>query len=93
LLIGGYKGLVSSLHANPLAGLSAWCGDPQDWTRYVVDLDNYAGQTVSFRFRLGSDSSVGRAPDGLAIDDVTVQACGPLADSIFVDGFDPANAH
>ncbi len=93
LLIGNYKGPISNTQANPLAGASAWCGDPQDWTRYVVDLDNQAGQTVSFRFRLGTDSSVGRAPDGFYIDDLKVQGCAVQSDSIFADGFDPVAAH
>jgi hypothetical protein len=92
LLVGAYKGPINATFNNPLAGLQAWCGDPQDWTRYVVDLNSYAGQTVSFRFRLGSDSSLGRVPDGFYIDDVKVQACGSLSDSIFLDGFDPAPA-
>lgn len=88
LQVGQYKGLISSSFSNPLAGLSAWCGDPQDWTRYVVSLDAYAGQTVAFRFRVGTDNGVGRVPDGLYIDDVTVQACGTPPDIIFQDGFE-----
>lgn len=89
LLIGPYTGPVAN-SGNPLSNLSAWCGDPQDWTRYVVSLDAYAGQNVSFRFRLGSDSSVGRVPDGFYLDDVTVQSCvAGNNDIIFVDGFDP----
>ena len=56
----------------------------------MVSLDAYAGQNVSFRFRLGSDSSVGRVPDGFYLDDVTVQSCvAGNNDIIFVDGFDP----
>ena len=50
-----YDGPVSGL-----GGLEGWCGDPQDWLRSVVDLDAYAGQTVRFRFRLGTDV-LGRA--------------------------------
>ena len=56
-----------------LGGLSGWCGDPQDWLQSVVDLDAYAGQTARFRFRLGTDSSVGR--EGWYVDDVYVQSC------------------
>ena len=39
-----------------------------------MDVSSYAGQTVQFRFRLGTDTSVGR-PDGWNIDDVLVQSC------------------
>ena len=47
---------------NPLGGLQAWCGDPQPYLNSIVDVSAYAGQTVQFRLRLGTDSSVG---DGL----------------------------
>jgi hypothetical protein len=60
-----------------LGGLEGWCGDPQDWLRSVVDLDAYAGQTVRFRFRLGTDSSVGR--EGWYLDDAVIQSCIPAA--------------
>ena len=73
LLTDPYDGVVSSSYSNPLAGRQAWCGDPQDWLNSVVDLDAYAGQTVQFRFRVGTDSSVGR--EGWYLDDVKVQSC------------------
>ena len=68
-----YDGTVSSSYSNPLGGLQAWCGDPRDWHKPVVDLSAYEGETVNFRFRLGTDSSVSR--EGWYVDDVTVQAC------------------
>ena len=61
------------LSGNPLGTVRAWCGDPQDWLNAIVNLDTYAGKSVSFRFRLGSDTSVGR--EGWTIDDVAVQSC------------------
>ncbi|MEZ5461247.1 hypothetical protein [Dokdonella sp.] len=74
-----------------LGNLDGWCGDPQAYLRSVVDLTAFAGQTVQFRFRVGTDTSVGRVPHGWYIDDVTVQSCVPVAvvDVIYVDGFDP----
>lgn len=68
-----YDGPISALWSNPLGGLDAWCGNPRDWHKPIVDLDAYAGQTVNFRFRLGTDSSVGL--EGWYVDDVRVQAC------------------
>ena len=38
-----------------------------------MDINAYAGQTVQFRFRLGTDTGVGR--EGWTIDDVIVQSC------------------
>ncbi len=59
-----------------LGGVNGWCGDPQDWLNSVVDLNTYAGQTVQFRFRLGTNSAIGR--EGWYIDDVVVQWCQPV---------------
>ena len=59
LITDPYHGIVESAHYNPLSGQSAWCGDPQDWINSVVRIDKFAGQTVRFRFRLGSDESLG----------------------------------
>ena len=73
LITDQYDGFIDIAHQNPLGGLAAWCGDPQDWLNSVVRLDNYAEKTVRFRFRLGTDESVGR--DGWYIDDLLVQSC------------------
>ena len=68
-----YDGLISEAYSNPLGGLDGWCGDPRPWHRPVFDLTAYEGETVQFRFRLGTDNTVGR--EGWYIDDVAVQAC------------------
>ena len=57
LLVGPYKGVVSSSFSNPLAGLDAWCGDSA-YFQTVADISAYAGQSAQFRLRLGSDNSV-----------------------------------
>lgn len=83
LLTDPYDGPISASFGNPLANLNAWCGtNPQPYLNSIVDLAIYAGQTVQFRFRLGSDNSVSRP--GWYIDDVVVQNCSDL---IFKDGF------
>jgi hypothetical protein len=53
----------------------AWCPNPppQDWLISAVDLDAYAGETVQFRWRLGTDSAAGN--EGWYIDDIAVQSC------------------
>lgn len=72
---------------NPLTGLDAWCGDPQDWLKSVVDLSGYQGMNLMFRFRLGTDGLLGR-PEGWRIDDVAVQSCP--GSMIFLDGMEDA---
>jgi hypothetical protein len=72
LLTDPYDGPIDG-SSNPLDGLPAWCGAPQDWLKSVVDVTSYAGQTVKFRWRLGSDDNMGR--EGWYIDDVVVQSC------------------
>jgi choice-of-anchor B domain-containing protein len=73
LVTDPYDGQVSTGTGNPLAGQSAWCSDPQDWLNSVVDLTTWAGQTVRFRFRVGTNSSVAR--EGFYLDELKVQGC------------------
>lgn len=86
LLSDPYNGTIRD-SANPLQGLQGYC-NLQDWTSSIVDIDDYAGQTVQFRFRMGSDASVGA--EGWYIDDVKVQSCRD-ASYIFDDGFESAS--
>ena len=83
LLTDPYNGTIRT-SANPLQNLNGWC-NLQDWTKSVVDLDAFAGQTAQFRFRLGSDGSVGA--EGWYIDDVKVRSCRD-ASFIFADGYE-----
>lgn len=78
LLTTPYNGTVYSGYGNPLGGKPGWCAD-MEWARTVVNLNSYAGQTVQFRIRLGSDSSVGDT--GWYVDDARIQSCfyGPMA--------------
>lgn len=87
LMVGAYDGPISSGYSNPLADLDAWCGRPRPWEKYIVDLDDYAGQNVRFRWRLGTDTSVG-LPDGWHLDDIKVQSCASDNDLIFADDFE-----
>jgi hypothetical protein len=72
LLVGPYTGAVATAFSNPLAGLQAWCG-ASAYFQTIADVSAYAGQTVQFRFRIGSDTSV--SDTGWDVDDVTVQSC------------------
>ena len=84
LLTDPYDGTLAS--GNPLFTVDAWCGDPQDWLNSIVNIDEYAGQSVVLRFRLGTNANTGG--EGWYIDDVKVQACMPIIDLIYQDGFE-----
>lgn len=73
LLTDGYDLLVSNRFENALAGKWAWCGQQEDWTQSIVDLSPYMGGRVRLRFRLATDTSVGR--EGWYVDDVSVSVC------------------
>jgi hypothetical protein len=49
-----YTGEIDDRFNNPLIGLDGWC-DVQPWVESVVDLDGLDGETLNFRFRLGTD--------------------------------------
>ena len=42
---------------------------------------------MRFRFRMGTDGTVGRPNDGWFIDDVQVQSC-PQSEIMLIDGFE-----
>ena len=54
--------------------VQGWCGDTTAHQTTAVDLAPYTGQSVQFRFKLTSDSSISVA-SGWNIDDVKVQTC------------------
>jgi hypothetical protein len=70
-LAGGYTGFISMGTGNPLAGERAWTGFVDDWTQTVIDLVDFAGLTVHFRWRLGCDRSEARL--GWWLDDVELR--------------------
>ena len=81
LLTNAYNGMIRVGVFNPLAGKSAWCG-ASDWVWTVADLGDYAGQTVLFRFRLGSGST--GSAEGWYLDDVKVQGCAAAESLIYL---------
>src|SRR5476651_2916023 len=56
---GGYTGVIDSSANNPLAGRLAWSGDSGGYINTVINLGpNLAGQTITLRFRMGTDEAV-----------------------------------
>ena len=86
ILFREYDFVVNAGTTNPLSGSPGWCGDPREYEDYVVDLSSFAGQEVQFRFRVGTDGSVGPPREGWTIDDVRVEACG--TELLFSNGFE-----
>ena len=91
LLTDPYDGAVDSSAGNPLAGLNAWCGQPQPWLNSVVDVGAYAGQTVRFRFRLGTDAGFGT--EGWYVDDYLIQSCVAQVPNLSVNDVSVDEAH
>jgi hypothetical protein len=71
LLIGPYSTTLA-ITGNPLSGLLAWT-DLASYVHVVADVSGYAGMSVRFRLRLGSDESFGWS--GWYVDDVSVEGC------------------
>lgn len=90
-ITGGYTGPLNTSAANPIGGRPAWYGNNgASFTPVRVNLSDFAGVPVRFRFRFGSDGSV--AVTGWWINDVRVAsptACTPgRANRVFADGFE-----
>lgn len=75
ILSGGYVGTISPIFDNPLAGREAWGQSSGGYIQTVVNLSPYAGQSLLFRFREGTDSSLGA--NGWRIDDILVAGGSP----------------
>jgi bacillolysin len=68
----GYNGTLTS--GTPLGSRQAFVGGTNGYISSRVNLSSLAGQSVRFRFRIGTDSSV--SDYGWFIDDVRVYTCG-----------------
>lgn len=78
---------LEDLYDGPLSSSEpAWCGT-QTYTTASFDLGALVGQTVRFRFRARTDSSVGSLPHGWYVDDVRIEGCA-ATDVYFRNGFE-----
>lgn len=64
--VSGYNGYS----LNGLNGDPGWTGNSDGWQLAIFDLSQYAGQSVMFRFRFGTDGEI--SGPGWFIDDFTV---------------------
>jgi len=68
---GGYTGEISGKAENPLAGRMAWSGDSGGYIDTVVNMGpNLSGQTITFRFRMGTDQA--QDAPGVLIDNISI---------------------
>jgi len=68
---GGYTGIIDGTANNPLAGRMAWSGNSGGYIDTVINMGpNLAGQTVTLRFRMGSDELV--AAPGARLDNILI---------------------
>lgn len=70
---GGYDSTLSASWGNPLGGRSAFTGLSNGYGSSRADLSTLAGQSVTFRWRIGTDSDSGDW--GWFIDDVSILTC------------------
>ena len=76
MISGGYNGGLGAAPTNPLSGRPAFTGQQATFVNTIVNLSQYAGQSVKIRFRFGSDdnTSAPTAPAGWWVDDITLDA-------------------
>jgi Zn-dependent metalloprotease len=74
-----YPGRISTTSDNPLAGRYAFTGTSYGYVSTRLDLTPLKGMNVRFRFRIGTDSSVGSL--GWFIDDIRIYTCGYKVDT------------
>ena len=67
------KGTIGSLYGNPLGGKKGFVGDSHGYVESRFNLTTLAGQTVQFRWSLGTDNV--NAYWGWVVDDVQVNTC------------------
>ncbi|MDJ0840520.1 MAG: immune inhibitor A [Acidobacteriota bacterium] len=90
----GYNSTISTSYSSPIGGRQAWSGNSGGFIRTTVDLSSYAGNSVSIRFRMASDSSV--SATGWYVDDVTISAgsdCTTGGGPVCTYGISPASAN
>ena len=71
---------------NDYGATDAWCDPGQEYLNALVNVSAYAGQTVHFAWRMGTDSAAGG--EGWYLDDIKVQACSDSPPVIETDPSD-----
>ncbi len=75
--LAGYNSTLVSGGSVPLPGRMAWSGDNLDWELVQIDLQDFNGMDVQFRWRFGCDATVSGV--GWNIDDIRVYHSTPCS--------------
>jgi Zn-dependent metalloprotease len=78
----GYNGTISSGNGNPLAGRNAFVDHSNGYGSSRANLSSLAGQSVRFRFRIGTDALIDDY--GWFIDDVRIYRCSAPTEAVFL---------
>ena len=82
--VNGYDGTIYSGFGNPLGGRSGFVGSSHGYISTRLNLSSLAGQTVTFRWRMGLDEAV--AAWGWWVDNVKVYRCGQTNLDVHIGG-------
>ncbi|HET9907107.1 MAG TPA: M4 family metallopeptidase, partial [Anaerolineales bacterium] len=82
--VNGYDGTIYSGFGNPLGGRSGFVGSSHGYISTRLNLASLAGQTVTFRWRMGLDEAV--AAWGWWVDNIKVYRCGPTNLDVHIGG-------
>lgn len=77
--VNGYNGTIASGSGNPLGGRQGFTAESNGYISSRYNLASLAGQSVKFRFRIGTDETV--LDYGWFIDDVRIYACSGGTDN------------
>jgi bacillolysin len=87
--VNGYSGTIAASFGNPLAGRSGFVGDSHGYISSRLSLASLAGQSVRFRWRMATDSSV--FDQGWWLDDVRIYTCSGSAATSTATPVTPTN--
>ena len=71
IIRNGYRGKIS-YNAFTIPNLRAFWGDSQGWRETLIDLSEYAGQDIQFKFRYGTDAQNSARPLAWSIDNIEI---------------------
>ena len=82
--LNGYNDSIDPIHGNPLAGRLAFANSSRGYVSTGLNLSSLAGQTVTFRWRMGLDNS--GFSWGWWVDNIKVYRCGVPNSYVFIGG-------